>query len=272
VLLTVGLGFLVFYIIFALTHVSTDDAFIEAHVIPISPKVASHVSKVLVDDNQEVKDGELLVELDARDYEAKLLMTKASLESAEAERAQAAQDVERYKKLAENDEVSKQQLDKALLRLQTAQAQVAKTSADNEQASLQLSYTRISTPARGQVTRKNVEQGAYLQVGQAIMAIVSPERWVIANFKETQLTHMRPGQKVNIRVDAFPNMHYKGIVDSIQRGTGARFSLLPAENATGNYIKVVQRVPVKIVLDAGSKTDTRLVPGMSVDAVVNISS
>jgi membrane fusion protein (multidrug efflux system) len=246
------------------THVTTDDAYLEAHVIPISPKVAAHALKVMVDDNQEVAEGELLVEQDSRDYQARLEIAQAEFAAAAAERAQASEDVGRYKKLEANDELSRQQLDRSVLRLQTAEAQVAKAQANESQAALQFSYTKICSPSKGRVTRKGVEPGAYLQTGQALMAIVSPERWVVANFKETQLTHMKPGQEASIHVDAYPAKKYKGHVDSIQRGTGAKFSLLPAENATGNFVKVVQRVPVKIVFDEIPDPKHPFVPGMSV--------
>ena len=128
------------------------------------------------------------------------------------------------------------------------------------QAELNLSYTKVTAPEDGRVTRRVVEQGAYIQPGQALMAIVPRRYWVIANFKETQLTHMRAGQPVEIKVDAYPGFKFKGHVDSIQTGAGARFSLFPPENATGNYIKVVQRVPVKIVLDDCPDAISRLAP------------
>ena len=250
------------------THVSTDDAFIESRVIQISPKVPGHVLKVLVDDNQEAEEGILLVEQDDRDYAQYLLITKAELEASEAERIQAYQDMESYRKLEARDELSKQQLNKALLRLQTAQAQVSKAKANKEKAELQISYTKIKSPSKGRVTHKNVEMGDYIQTGQALMAIVPPERWVIANFKETQLTRMQPGQEASIKIDAYPQETYRGRVDSIQRGTGAKFSLLPAENATGNFIKVVQRVPVKIIFDEEPDSSHPFVPGMSAEVTV----
>ncbi len=256
------------YYFFWKNRVSTDDAFIEAHVIPISPKVPAHAIKVLVEDNQEVKEGDLLVEQDPRDYQTRLSIAKAEFEAAQAEQAQALEDVERYKKLQASDELSKQQLDRALLRLRTSEAQVSKTQANMEQAQLQLSYTKIESPSKGRVTHKNVEAGAYLQTGQALMAIVPPQRWIIANFKETQLTHIQPGQEARIKVDAYPLKIFKGHVDSIQRGTGARFSLLPAENATGNFIKVVQRIPVKIVFDKEADLSHPLAPGISAEVTV----
>ena len=132
-----------------------------------------------------------------------------------------------------------------------------------------MSYTHILAPEDGYVSKKAVEQGAYVQAGQTILAIVSKDAWVVANFKETQLDRIRVGQKVNIHVDAFPEAVYHGHVDSIQAGTGARFSLLPPENATGNYVKVVQRVPVKIVFDA-LPGDHVLAAGMSVEPDVRV--
>ncbi|MDD5217457.1 MAG: HlyD family secretion protein [Candidatus Omnitrophica bacterium] len=249
---------------------STDDAFIEGHVIPISPKVPAHVMKIRVADNQEVKAGEVLVELDDNDYEVGYEMAKAELEAAQAEAEQARRDVERYKKLDAHDEISKQQLDRAVLRGRTADAQVDAANARVRQAELDVSYTKIFAPIAGHVTRKSVEEGAYVQTGQPLMAIVPDAKWVVANFKETQLTRMKPGQKVKIKIDTFPGKIFKGHVDSIQRGTGARFSLLPPENATGNYVKVVQRVPVKIVFDEPPSKQYSLAVGMSVVPEVQV--
>jgi membrane fusion protein (multidrug efflux system) len=139
-----------------------------------------------------------------------------------------------------------------------------------QQAELALSYTRVYAPESGYVTRKAVEPGNFVQTGQPLMALVPDRLWVVANFKETQLRDMRPGQPVTIRVDAFPQLRLRAHVDSIQSGTGARFSLLPTENATGNYVKVVQRVPVKILLDETPPAGYRLGPGMSVVPEVRV--
>jgi multidrug efflux pump subunit AcrA (membrane-fusion protein) len=133
---------------------------------------------------------------------------------------------------------------------------------------LLVSYTRIVAPEAGRVTRRTVEEGMYVQVGQVLMSIVPNDFWVVANFKETQLKAMHPGQPAEIKVDAFKNEVVRGHVDSIQAGTGSRFSLLPPENATGNYVKVVQRVPVKIVFDPPLPDPSRLGPGMSVVVTV----
>ena len=166
-----------------------------------------------------------------------------------------------FRDLDDTVELGTRTIKLALRRLRRFARQGAATELD-------LSYTRITAPEAGKVTKKNAEQRAYVQVGQPLLAIVMDDVWVIANFKETQLTRMRPGQKVTIEVDAFPGRELKGHIDSIQSGTGARFSLLPAENATGNFVKVVQRVPVKIVFDEPVK-DMMLVPGMSVVPTVH---
>jgi membrane fusion protein (multidrug efflux system) len=153
---------------------------------------------------------------------------------------------------------------------QTASASIEQLQAAVAQAELELSYTKIYSPDTGRVTHKSVEEGALVQSGQPLMAIVPGEVWVTANFKENQIGLMQPGQPVDITVDAYPDKTFKGHVDSIQAGTGARFSLLPAENATGNYVKVVQRVPVKIVFDEPPDPRHMLAPGMSVEPEVKV--
>ena len=399
------------YWLYARSHESTDDAFIDGHIIQISPKAAGYIAKIHVDDNQQVKAGDLLVEIDPRDYEVRLrqaqaaldagiareneakrnvtltrantaatvqqaraavqrsrsdvasqragaasaesganqaaaavntaqanvAQTQAQVKAAQAEATRASADVERYRSLYAKDEVSKQQLDQAVAAARTAnaeldsarqrvvaaeaqvnearagqsaamqsaqrartqiggaqasvseavgrlaqantapeqvavtQAQVATASASTEQlraqlaqAELELSYTKIYAPEDGRVTRKSVEEGALVQIGQPLLAIVPGDVWVTANFKESQIGGMTPGQAVGISVDAYPDKVFKGHVDSIQAGTGARFSLIPPENATGNYVKVVQRVPVKIVFDEPPDPKHMLAPGMSV--------
>ena len=241
---------------------------------------------------------------------AKATLTQARAEQAaiEAKYQQSAADLKRYRKLAASNTISPQQLDHAATtelmtaaeleatrskvttqqtmvqkaeaaimaaedNIRQAQAQVAARQSQLKQADLDLSYTKIHASNDGFVTKKNVEAGAFIQVGQSLMAIVSPQVWVTANFKETQLTHMRPGQPVEISVDTFPGVTFLGHVESIQRGTGSRFSLLPAENATGNFVKVVQRIPVKIVFNHPEKlVEYMLVPGMSVVPRVNIKA
>ncbi|MCC7351696.1 MAG: HlyD family secretion protein [Phycisphaerales bacterium] len=165
-----------------------------------------------------------------------------------------------------------QQIDAAQAMVRQAQADVDQARSAADLTRLDLSYTTIIAPSAGRIARKNVQPGQYLSVGQPISAIVTPEVWVVANFKETQLTRMRQGQPVTIRVDAYPNREFHGHVDSIQAGTGSRFSLLPPENATGNYVKVVQRIPVKIIFDEPPQTLSLLAPGMSVVPSVRIGT
>ncbi len=258
------------YYSYATSYESTDDAFIEGHVIGISPKVASYVARVHVDDNQPVKAGDLLVELDPRDFEAQLAQARANLAAAEAEAIRAKADVQRYEELLRDKAVSQQDRDSAVAKNRTAGAQIAQLEAAVHQAELNVSYTKIYAPEAGRITRKSVEPGAYVQVGQALFSIVPERVWVVANFKETQLTRVRPGQPVEIKVDAYPGERFKGHVDSIQSGAGARFSLLPPENATGNYVKVVQRVPVKILFDQIPDAGHPLGPGMSVEPSVRV--
>jgi len=417
VVLLLGAIFGIRYWLYARSHETTDDAFIDGHIIQISPKVSGYVAKIYVADNQQVKEGDLIAELDARDYEVRLQQAKAALNaglakeneaktnvsltratsSATVRQAQAAvqrsrsevqsqragaassssrateaasaistaqanlaqtqaqvtaaqsdvtranADVERYRALYAKDEISKQQLDQAVNVANTAAAQleaarqrvvaaearvnearaaqaaasqtaqqaqtqitgaqagvnealgklaeanaapqqVAVSQAQAEtagatteqlraqvtQAELELSYTKIYAPESGRVTRKSVEEGALVQIGQPLLAIVGGDVWVTANFKESQIGMMTPGQAVEISVDAYPDKVFKAHVDSIQAGTGARFSLIPPENATGNYVKVVQRVPVKIVFDESPDPRHMLAPGMSVVPEVRV--
>jgi membrane fusion protein (multidrug efflux system) len=249
---------------------STDDAFIDGHVILISPKVSGQIAKVYVADNQEVRAGEPLFDIDERDYAVRLELAQADVKGAVAELSQASQDATRYKDLRSTGDISQQEFDRAVLRLQTAQAKLDGAKARLEQAELDLSYTKVKAPEAGQVARKAVEPGAYVQEGQVLLAMVTPERWVTANMKETQMTHIQPGMPVTIAVDAYPGKVFHGHVDSIQQGTGSRFSLLPAENATGNFIKVVQRVPVKIVFDDQPDPDEPLALGLSVVPTIKL--
>jgi membrane fusion protein (multidrug efflux system) len=259
-----GLTFGIRYYLHARAYESTDDAFIEAHVVPVSPKVPSYVSKVHVDDNQHVQRDELLVELDPRDYDARLAQASANLTAGQVEVMRARMEAHRIRALVPDQAVSKQDMDNAVARERTALAQVAQSEAAVQQARLDLSYTKIVAPETGRITRKRVERGAYVQVGQTLFVIVPDHVWVVANYKETQLEHMRTGQPASIHVDAYPDKVFHGHVDSIQAGSGAAFSLLPPENATGNYVKVVQRVPVKIVIDDPPDDEHVLGPGMSV--------
>jgi membrane fusion protein (multidrug efflux system) len=354
---------------------STDDAQIDAHIYSISSRISGHVVKVNVDDNDVVKAGDVLVEIDPADYEvtkqryeAELADAKANAESArvglpitsattssqvesaradvennqaglqaahqqyeaanarlreaQANNARSQADLNRYKQLVEKDEVSRQQYDQALAaakastasvdaaqaavagaqqqitqargkitqaqaslrtantapqqvqnqraRLAAAEAQVQKSQANLEQAKLNLQYVKIVAPVDGVVGSRSVQPGQNVQPGQQLMSLVAlNDIWVTANFKETQLRKMLVGQEAHIYVDAL-DREYKGHVKSIGGASGARFSLLPPENATGNYVKVVQRIPVKIVFDNNANSDHALRAGMSVIAKVKV--
>ena len=163
-----------------------------------------------------------------------------------------------------------QNIDQAEATVRQRRAQIDEARANLAQAEVTLSYTEIRAPQDGRVTRRNVEQGGFLQQGQSVMSLVTPEVWVVANFKENQLDGMRPGQRVAIEVDAFPGLELHGHVDSIQMGSGARFSTFPAENATGNFVKIVRRVPVKIIIDSGLPADMPMPLGLSVIPTVTL--
>ncbi|HPO12115.1 MAG TPA: HlyD family secretion protein [Candidatus Hydrogenedentes bacterium] len=349
-----------YYYNYVRPYVSTDNAFIEASIVKVSPQVNGQVLRVHVEDNQLVQAGELLVEIDPKPYETALegaraalhvaesrkrgeevgvelteATTAAGLEQAEAQvtaakaavdQAHAAVaaaeteakrseiDASRFEQLNESA-VSQQRTDIANTtarvaaarliearkmvvaaeakvaaslgdlavartgpqqvavshsRVDQAAASIEQAQAAVNAAELNLSYTKVFAPVTGHITKKSVRVGETVQAGQALMAVVPEEIWVVANFKETQLHYVRVGQPVEIRVDAYPGTMLKGHVDSIQAGSGARFSLLPPENATGNYVKVIQRVPVKIMLDEPPPADLAIAPGMSVVPKVRI--
>ncbi len=323
--LTVLVVVVFYYFICVAPYESTDDAFIDGYVTLVSPRVPGQIAQLLVKDNQEVKAGDVLVEIDPRDYEAKAAQARADLAAAqsqlnqsqaqvkvseakvtqaqaavtaaEAENQRAMDDLKRYENV-ESRAISKSAFDLAQAQarsaaanleaarsqtnaaesdvelseagVETAKAAVQQAEAKLQQAELNLSYTKIIAPLDARVTARTVQLGNYVQPGQALLALVPKDVWVVANFKETQLTHMKPGQPVQLSMDAYPNRKFKGKVDSLQAGTGARFSLLPPENAVGNYIKVVQRVPVKIIFDEELPTNLDIAPGMSVVPEVKV--
>ena len=328
------------YLADSLTHEWTDDAFIDASIVSVAPKVAGQVKKVHVESNQRVKAGDLLVEIDPRDLAVQLDQKRAAVDSAKANvalfkavaelshtqvvtaeatakqsaaEAAAAQanaekakaDLKRAEDLTQNHTISPQEFDaakasaiaaeaslkaaqekaasnrakvaEAQAQVEAAQkavergeAQARQTEPDVQTAELNLSYTRVTAPMDGYVTKKAVEGGDYIQVGQKILALVPRDLYVTANFKETQVEHIRPGQPVRITVDSASSRAFTGHVDSIMAGSGARFSLLPPENAVGNYVKVVQRIPVKILFDEPVGAGHVLGPGMSVVPSVHV--
>ncbi len=275
------------YYLHARNYESTDDAFIDGNVVQVSPKVAGTVTAVHFGDNDRVTKGQLLIEIDPRPFEVALEKARAELAQAEAQSVQQSAQTEvaginynRNNGLYTKDAraVSKEQVDSAKASLDaakgalgaaTATIQAAKAAVHD--AELQLSYTKIHAVSDGTIARKQVVAGNYAQPGQTLCSLVQPQVWVTANFKETQLAKMVRGQPVKINVDIFPDRELRGHVDSFQPGTGSRFSLLPAENATGNFVKVVQRVPVKILFDESNQDLQRLSPGQSVISTVDIS-
>jgi membrane fusion protein, multidrug efflux system len=324
----------------SMSYQSTDDAFIEGHVTGVAPKIAGRIDQVFIGDNQLVKKGDPIAEIDSRDYDAQLRQKQAALESTranavaaqaavdqqiarvqslqatvdqdkadqESSQAQADQDVDdlrREQDLYSRHVVSIQDfihsqaanraaqanLDSAKMKVRSAEAQLLEgqaevrtfqalvqvvlaqeqeNEANVEAAQLNYSYTKLFAPESGRITHKAVEPGDYVQVGQSLVALVRENIYVTANFKENQLDLMRPGQPVEIEVDALGGRKFKGQVESVQKGSGAAFSLLPPEDATGNYVKVVQRVPVKILFDSIPDAGLPLGPGESVVPTVKV--
>ena len=299
-------------------YIHTNNAYVTGDITEINARVPGRVIKVAVDENWRVPEGDLLVQLDPTDFEVAMTEAEASLQQAKervdeqyaaAESAQAQvavaeaeldkrkQDFQRAKALFEEEVLSEDRFEQALMVLRIAGAQhtAAKKRLEQAQAALggdirgpryersavkraeaalnaarlSLHYTRIVAPLTGFVSQKRVQAGQWVQPGQRLMTLVPLERvWIEANYKETQLTHVRIGQPVEIKADVYPGYTYHGRVDSISSGTGAAFSLLPPENASGNWIKVAQRVPVKIVLEA-PPPDRPLRLGLSVEAAID---
>jgi membrane fusion protein, multidrug efflux system len=312
----------------ARNYESTDDAYIDAHIVHVSPQIAGRVQHVYVGDNARVRAGQLLVEIDPADANARLAQVLAQEAQAQAQLAQAQADVRvreasyeqarasakgvvaqasnaerdlaRYRELqatmpvavatrqldeartmavntmAQRDTADKQigaaaaQVDATRTQVAGAEAALQTVQAQVRQAQISLGYTRIVAPEDGTIANRSVAVGNTVSPGTEMLAIVPFNVWVTANFKETQLDRMKPGQQVDINVDAYPDIAYHGHVDSIQRGAGQAFQVLPAQNATGNFVKVVQRVPVKIVIDGPRDALAMLGPGMSVDPRVHV--
>ena len=346
VALVVGLVVLLVVLFLIWNHArkyqSTDDAFIDTHIVHLAPQIAGRVQGVYVNDNALVGTGQLLVQIDPIDQDQRVAQAVAQKAQAVAQRDQAlaqrvqalavivtqtetykqaaaqvpgveaqasaaAKDDARYRVLARvnRQAVAQQQLDNAAAQarqtasqaqasrkardaaaaqvaqaqtqvvaadamIRGAQAQIAAADSQVANANTQASYARIVAPIIGHVARKNVQIGSYVQAGQEVLAVVPLNLWVTANFKETQLKLMRVGQGVDIKVDAYPDYKFHGHIDSFQRGAGQAFAVLPSENATGNFVKVVQRVPVKIVIDNLDDLHHPLGPGMSVEPKVRV--
>jgi membrane fusion protein (multidrug efflux system) len=328
----IGLSTAAWYTIHTIHTEKTDDAALEAAVVPIAPKVSGYVVELSVADNQHVKAGDVLLQIAPQDYilardlaqadlnaaEARLdaaqhssasiaitapssvAAAHAQLEQTEAEWQNAAKNLKRLQAVGDlartgqsldnaiaEERSTRSKLNDAQARLTAAQivpdtmaiavasikeltALVERGKTNLALAEKNLQDTKLIAPIDGRVSKRTVEQGAYLQPGQQVLSLVGDSKWVIANFKETQINGMKKGQAVDIVIDAYPDQHWAGTIDSIQSGTGARFTLFPPENATGNFIKIVQRVPVKITFNPMPDDALLLGPGMSVTPVVHL--
>ncbi len=344
-LIIMGAVILFFYREYKATHISTDDAFVNGRVHAIASKIPGTVKVIYVNDNQFIKKGDSILEIDPIDYDvrvkeaqagfeteraklseirdrvdtakkqlegilASMGEARANLELQEANLRQAEVDFKRAESLLKKEVIPREQYDKAKTTYDVTVAQVkaakerikqleasletqkavvkqTETSLIPQQAQIQqkeailkgtelnLGYTKIYAPTDGYITKRTVEIGNQVQAGQPLMAVVplaQEDIWISANYKETQLEKVKPGQKVEIKVDTFPGKKFYGRVESIMSGTGAVFSLLPPENATGNYVKIVQRIPVKIILDQGTDPSHNLRIGMSVVPTILVNS
>lgn len=311
---------------------STDDAYTDGNAVAIAPHVSGYVTRLAVDDNTFVHRGDVLVEIDPRDYRAQVDAARAQLglaqaqldaarvqldiahvqfpaqyrqaraqiesaeaayrqalaaqerqravdaratsqqaiDAADAQRASADANVAMAQAQARTASLVPQQIRQAETAVEERRQQVLQARAQLDTADLNLSYCELRASSDGWVTRRNVQLGSYLQAGAAIFSIVTPRVWITANFKESQLERMRIGDRVDVSVDAYPDLDLHGHVDSIQLGSGAHFSAFPAENATGNFVKIVQRVPVKIVLDGPLPRNPPLGLGLSAEPTVHL--
>jgi len=260
----IGLIIAGIYIVNNAGHETTDDAYIEGRIHAIAPKVSGTVLKVNVEDNQLVREKDLLIEIDPVDYILKEKEAAANLEVRQATFQQSLRDRNRAESLFNGKVIPKEKYEFSLTAYNLAKAQMSAAKQQLNISRQNLRYTKIYSPVDGYVTKKSVEIGNQITAGQPLMAIIGlKDIWLTANYKETQLKKVKPGQRVLIKVDTYPGKVFTGRVDSIMAGTGAAFSLFPPENALGNYVKVVQRVPVKIVFDNNVDQEHILRIGMS---------
>ena len=249
------------------TYESTDDAMVTAHTTMLAPKVSGIVTQVLIDEHQHVKAGEVLVRLEQKDYLAALSNVRANLQAIQVQAANARRDFNRAVALYRDHAITHQNYDHALASFQDFDRQAKAAQASVDQAELNLEYTTLRAPTDGFVSRKSVEVGMNATAGTVLVGFVqTDERWITANFKETQLDSIKIGKTVKVSVDAIPDRKYEGLVESISPSSGATFTLFPPDNATGNFTKVVQRVPVKIYLKNLNEDDLkRLQAGLSAE-------
>jgi membrane fusion protein (multidrug efflux system) len=255
------------------TYEETDDAHTAANSAVLSAKVGGIIADTLVEENQKVKAGDVLMRIDRQDAENHLESVQADLGSIQARVQDAEKNYHRMKALLASDSVSQQQADAAQATYLDTSRKEASLNAQLKQAKLDLDYTEIKAPTDGRVGKRAVEKGVVVAPGQPVIAFVqSTEYWVVANFKETQLQNMKIGQPAEIDVDAIGGHTFEGKVESFAPGSGSTFAVIPPDNATGNFVKVVQRVPVRIAIDKESMKgfEDRLVPGLSVTARVRV--
>ncbi len=293
------------YYINSLKYETTDDAYVESDLIKIAARVSGQVEEIYIEDNKKIKEGDIIAKIDDTDYKVKLeqaqamyekalysqKVAKAKLNAVNSEINLAKKDLTRYQNLYKAGAVSKQTLDKAQTRYDNTRANLLSAEEDilsstndkvadanlrvlkaqRDQAQLYFDYTNVKAPNTGTVTNKNVDKGQYVQAGQPLFTLVSDNIWIEANFKENQVGKMKVGQDVEIKIDAYPNKKFKGKIDSIQKASGAKSSLFPPENAVGSFVKIVQRIPVKIVFTEKINPDEyNIVAGMSVEPKVRV--
>jgi membrane fusion protein (multidrug efflux system) len=241
------LGVIVLYFLYNFfMYVETDNAQINAHAVMLAPKVGGYIVKVNVIEGQKVKKDEVLVEVDDRDYKNALVQAQSDLQSIDAKMKEAEKNFKRSNELFKTNVISSQQYDAATSSYNEVKAKYDAAEARVNQAQLNLDDTKILAPEDGVIAKKSVENGQLAAPGVPLLGFVgSSERWVIANFKETEIKDVHLGKKVDISVDALSGS-FEGEVETITPASGATFTLLPPDNATGNFTKVVQRVPVKI--------------------------
>lgn len=252
------------------TFVETDDAQVQAHYLMLSARVNGTIQKVFVDENQKVKKGDTLAQIDTSDYSTQTDGAQSEVAALEARYREAETNYKRASELLRSQAIPQERYDSAQATYKDTGAKLKQAQAKLDQANLNVGYTKILAPTDGTIARKSVEVGQYVSMGQPLFGFVnSDERWVTANLKETDLGDVKIGSPVEIDVDAISHRSFHGEVESISPSTGALFSLLPPDNSTGNFTKVVQRVPVKIKLTGLKPEDLDLLhAGLS--AVVSI--
>jgi membrane fusion protein (multidrug efflux system) len=261
------------YIVFEhFSYVTTDNAQIFGHSLMLAPKVSGYISKVNITEDQKVLKGDVLLEIDSRDYDNNLKQIKGDLASIEARRKDAERNYRRLTDLLSKGAVSQQQFDTSTAQYNDVKAKYDAVASQVAQAELNLSNTKIIAPVDGFIAKKSAEVGQLAAPGIPLIGFVdSTDRWIIANFKETDIENIKINSKVEIEIDAISGKKFSGTVESISSATGATFTLLPPDNATGNFTKVVQRVPVKIIFKNLTPEDViNLKTGLSAFVKVNL--